>query len=250
VDGALTTTLGPFLRYRGTNFVTNEDGSLAVLIRATEASSSPRIKAFAPGGRPTFEADCNGHALIVAVAPEGTGVLVEANDGEHAQGRWSWVTKTGYASTLDLRPNPHLLAWVPGTTRALVACSIGDRPATFKLIEFAKGRVLWQVEDPAARAAYRTDEQVAIEKGHVLLAGIECTVVDGIGYWQRTVYALELATGKPEASWRSPSTGPPGYSAPQFVRTAGGLFLVSDEDFARFPMADMEALKNGWRSGS
>ena len=252
VDGRLASTLGPFLRYRADNFETNEDGSLAVLIRATTSSSTPRIQAFAPGGRPTFEADCNGHALIVAVAPEGKGVLVEANeeDGEHVQGRWSWVTKTGYASTLDLRPNPHIVAWVPGKPRALVACSVGDCPATFRLIDFAEGRVVWQADDPAARAAYRSNEQVAIEEGHVLLAGIECTVVDGIGHWQRSVYALELATGKLEASWRSPFTGPPGFSAPQFMRTAGGLFLVSDENFARFPMADLASLKNGWRSGS
>ena len=246
VDGVRKSVLGPFLRYRVASVCTGDDGSLAVMIRGEANADLPRVAAFSPLGRATFEAECGAHASIVAISPGGAGVLIEGTGSESRARRWSWVTKAGVKPTPNLGSNAHLLAWVPNSSRALVVSTGKDPRATFRLVDFAVGTVVWKAKDPAQRAAYRPQGQVVIEAAYVLLSGIECSVTEGRGYWQRGLYALDLVTGKRVATWRSDFREAPGYEPLRFVRASGVLSLISDEEFSPFPLADLKTRKRGW----
>lgn len=250
VDGSHVATLGPYLRYRAEDFHTNEDGSLAVLVRPSPDVPTPQVRAFAPGARPTFVANLDEHALVVAVAPRGAGVLVATNDESARPSRWLWVTEDGALPAPGVGPNPVVLGWVPGTATMLLACSGADPRVTYELVDLTEGRVRWSATDPAEKASFRGPESVVVDDGLVLLAGIECKVVEGVGHWLRSVYALDLATGAPLATWRSSYRGPPGYEDLRFARRAGQLYVVSDEAFASFPPDDLASRTNGWRAGT
>mgnify|MGYP001814571002 CR=1 FL=1 len=248
VDGVLAKTLGPFLRYQGSTVQANEDGSLAVLVRPAPSIPTPRLAAFSSAGHPRFTTDLSCHGGIVAVAPGGSGVLFETNDESLLPSQWRWATKEGVRRVPEVGPNPVVLAWVPDTASAVVASSIGTS-VTYRLVDFEAGAVRWTAQDPAAKAAFRGPESVVVEGGHVLLAGIECRVVEGIGHWLRSVYALDVATGTLAAAWRSNYRGPPGYDDLRFARLAEKLYVLSDQVFAPLPLDEMAARTNGWREG-
>jgi len=246
-DGRLLTHVGPYPRYaKRRDFVLGDDGSMAVLALKEPGSSSVRVVVFAPGGKPSFDADAGGEAMIASVAPDGRGVVLQGNGERYAETEFTWISKAGTSRTLQLEPNPWLSRWVPGTAREVVTYGLAGKNPRFRLVDWESGETIWDVADPVEGVSHR-EVGIAIERNMVLLAGIQCRVIDGEGFWRRTCEALDVGTGAVVARWHSVDTGPPGMSVPGFMRIEGQLWLVADDAFAPFPIEDIGRKVGGWQ---
>jgi hypothetical protein len=242
-EGKLVASVGPYPRFKAERFVLGEDGSMAVL--TVKDAGSVRVVAFAPEGRPSFEADAGGDAMIISVAPGGLGVVIQANGERYVQNEFIWVSKAGTSRTLKIELNAWLSRWVPGTARCIVTYGLGGKNPRFRLVDWESGKTVWDIADPAEGISDRC-EGIAIEGDLVLLAGIE-TYPAPSGDWCRTSEAIELGTGTLVGRWRSNGISPPGHLVPRFMRLEGKLWLVADDAFAPFPLEDVRKKVNGWR---
>jgi hypothetical protein len=240
-EGKLLNSLGPFHKARRLEL--GEDGSTAVL--TLNESGSARVVVFAPGGKPSFEADAGGDARVLSVAPGGLGVVLEGNGERHVENELTWLSKKGTSRKLKIEPNPWLSRWVPGTARQVVTYGLAGENPRFRLVDWESGETVWDIADPAKGTSSRM-EGVAVEGDLLLLAGIESR--DGWrGEWCRASEALDLGTGKLVASWCSGGFGEPGLPVPKFMRLDGRLWLVADDAFAPFPVEDIRKKTNGWQ---
>jgi hypothetical protein len=242
VDGEGVGRTDAYPVWKGRGLSVGDDGTLAAIVAPeTGGKNGPRVVVLWPGKRPTmrraaaFEVPCHPDAIVEAVAPGARGVVVNVLD------KRSWLSKAG-TRDLDLGPNPSVVAWAPDSARAVVATSVGYR-TRHHLVDFDTGATLWTAPDaPRERAA-----SVVIEGDLVLIAALEAQAVEDVAVWRRVIRALDLATGKPVATWRSCVAGPVGYSeAPVFMRSTAKLYLVAPDQFAPVPMDDIRARRNGW----
>lgn len=243
VDGEFKGRAGPAVRWRGRPVRIGEDGSLAIEAGKRPGERGMRVLVFAPGAQATFEVPLGTEESVVQVAPAGKGVLLR-RPKEGAADEWLFASAKAL-KPLDLGNNPDVLAWVPGTTQAIVASGAEDAPR-LRLVDLESGATVWDVPDQPLRGRRRSPG-VTVEGDLVLVSGLEATVVAGASRWRRRVDALERATGKPVATWRSTDAGPVGLAEPAVFRRAGDvLHLVTPEGFATVPVADIREKTNGW----
>ena len=84
---------------------------------------------------------------LQTTAPNGGGVLVHPNAGGEARNTFTFYTKAGKVSSLDVGPNAGFSTWLPGTATALMHTSVGH-DYRFLLIDWNAGKRLWDVRDP------------------------------------------------------------------------------------------------------
>jgi hypothetical protein len=244
VDGKWTGRAGPALRWRGRSVHVGEDGSVALEVGRAPGERGMRVLVFAPGAKAAFEAKPEADDSVEGVAPAGRGVVLRRPRAEGGD-ELLFASAAGIRP-LDLGVNAHVAAWLPGTSKAIVTCGTDDAPR-LRLADLETGAVAWDVEDQPL-GGRRAWPGVAIEGDLVLLSGLEASAVGKVTHWRRRVDALELGSGKPVATWRSAFAGAVGYAeAATLQRRGATLFLVTREQFAPVPVADVRARTRGWQ---
>ncbi|MCI0458024.1 MAG: hypothetical protein L0Z62_13755 [Gemmataceae bacterium] len=244
VAGKCVGTVGPFLQYESRNVRVGDDGSIGLLVWKDESKKVPQVIAAGPDGKITVKADCDGPVDAPKAAPDGVGVLVQPNTGE-GRNTWSYYTRGGKQSTLYVGPNAYLVCWLPGTTRALCSTALGST-YRFHLIDWAKGRRLWAIDDPNPARAGSSGPQVASLGGLLLFAGLESIRLGGNGEPVRSLQAVEARTGQVVARWH-PTPLKRFADGDRLVRQGERLFLVADDEFAEIRLQDVARGKHGWK---
>ncbi|MBC8869318.1 MAG: hypothetical protein H8E44_07860 [Planctomycetes bacterium] len=213
LSGKLATTIGPFVQYRGRDVRPAADGSLALLTWKTEGEKQAQIVVTGPDGKVRFRVDCDQSVDSPEAAPVGRGVLARIEGREEPPVVFRFYDADGTRTTISVGPNAHLVSWVPETTTALFATSVGHTHR-FKLIDCTTGEAKWEIAEPV-QPHVSTYPSVAIEGAYVLFAGIDFA-------------AVGLHDGKIMASWKPDCSRP---DAPRFVRRDDRLFLVANDQF-------------------
>jgi hypothetical protein len=244
-DGKLACTLGPFPQYQAQDVHLGADGSLA-LLAWREKEKTAQVVVAGPDARVQFRADCEGPVLSPIPAPEGAGVLVQANAGGQARNTFTYYDRTGKLSSLNVGPNAGFLAWLPGTARALMHTSVGY-DYRFHLIDWATGKRVWDVPDPNPARVPGSLPPVAVLKDCVLIGGLKYVPWDVHEVSVRGIDALDPKTGQVVARWSPEPLHQQGRDEGRFLNLDGKLFLVTDEEFGVINPDDITAKKNGWK---
>ncbi len=238
VDGEPAGRVGP--AKTESQFYVAEDGSLAIV--AAPAAGERRLVVFGPRAKPSFDAPCRVGDEIDSVAPGGRGAVVR-REGKSGASGLVFVGRDA-ERPLDVGISPHVIAWAL-PAKLLVASGVGA-DMQLRLVDVDTGAVLWHVEDQPL-GGFRSSQPAAVEGDLVLVSGLEPQNVDGASHWRRRVDALDLATGKRVAIWRSDFVGPIGYAeAPHFAKRGERLFLVARDTFAPVRLADVREKSHGW----
>jgi hypothetical protein len=245
MSGKLAGTVGPFLQYQSQDVHLGLDGSLALLVWKEAEKKTPQIVVAGSDGKIRFRADCDGPVMSPVVAPDGGGVLVQANTGGDSQNTFTYYTGNGRVSSLNVGPNAHFMAWLPGTATALFHTSIGH-DYHFHLIDWNKGRRLCDVADPCPARVLGPAPTVAVVKDYLLIGGLEYVAWGDGKEPVRSIYALDARTDHLVARWMPKPLNQPARDPGRFLRLGNKLFLVTDEEFAELALADIAAKKNGW----
>ena len=243
IDGKWIGRAGPALRWKGRSVCVGDDGSVALEVGRPAGESGMRVLVFAPGAKSTFQATPEVDDSVVSVAPAGRGVILR-RPRTQIDDQLLFATAAG-VRPLDLGLNAHVAVWLPGTSKAIVTSGLEDAPR-LRLVDLDTGAVAWDVDDQPL-GGRRSWPGVAIEGDLVLLSGLEAAAVGKVSHWRRRIDALDLATGKTVAVWRSAFVGPVGYAeAPALLRRNGALHFVTREQFAPVSVTDIREKKNGW----
>jgi hypothetical protein len=239
-EGRLAGTVGPFLQYQGQDVHLGADGSLALLTWRDAEKKTPLVVVAGPDGRVRFRAECDGPALFPQPAPGGAGVLVQANAGGAARNEFTFYTKAGKRSSLNVGPNAVFMAWLPGTMTTLFSTSVGY-DYRFQLIDWSTGMRLWDIADPNPARVPGTLPPVAVAGDFLLVGGLE-----GVPRGTRSLYALDAKKGGVVARWLL-TPGQAASDGGRFLALGKRLFLVTDEEFAEVDVEDIPAKRNGWK---
>jgi hypothetical protein len=244
-DGKLAGTIGPFLQYHSQDVQLGADGSLALLVWK-EKDKTVQVVGVGPDARVRFQVDCEGSVMSPIPAPDGAGVLVHANAAGQARNTFSYHTKAGRLSSLNVGPNAGFLAWLPGTTRALMHTSIGY-DYRFHLIDWSTGKRLWDIPDPNTARVPGSLPAIAVVKDYLLIGGLKYVPLDGHEGPVRSIHALNQKTGQTVAQWLPDPLSQKARDEGRFLNLDGKVFLVSDEEFAEVNLDDIPAKCNGWK---
>jgi hypothetical protein len=247
VDGKLAGTVGPYLQYQGQDVHLGADGSLALLAWKDEDKKTAEVVVVGPDRKVRFRAGCEGPVLFPEPVPEGNGVLVQTNAGGDARNTFTFYTKGGRTSSLNVGPNPGLVAWLPGTPTALVHTSIG-RDYRFHFIDWSTGKRLWDVADPNHARVPGAFPPVAVAKDLLLIGGLESVAWGDHQESVRSIHAVDPKTGQVVAHWLPSPLHQAARDGGRFLQLGLKLFLVTDEEFAEVDLGDIAARRNGWRS--
>ncbi len=242
IAGKRVGTVGPFAQYQGQGVELGADGSFACLTWNDDGAKKPQVVVAGPDGRQRFRVDCDGPAIAPAPAPGGAGVLVRVNDGGTT---FTCYTAAGKGASLELGPNAGLLTWLPGTLKAVMHTSVGPT-YRFQLVDWASGKILWEIADPLAPRVVGALPAVATLGDHVLFAGREWRRLGEHEEAVRTLCALDAATGRVTARWQPEPLQPARHDG-RFLRLGEELYLVTDDEFAAIAPADIAARANGWQ---
>lgn len=243
VAGKLAGTVGPFPQYKGMGIEVGADGSVALLAAKPGADQSRQVVVAGPDAKVRFRVKCDGLAIAPAPAPGGTGVLVRTNASGDARNTFTFYTKAGKASSLNVGPNAGLLAWLPGTTRAVMHTSIGY-DYRFHLVDWKTGKRLWEIADPNPARVPGSLPASAVTAHHLLVGGRQ-----QMGPHNEPVlslYALDIKTGKRAAHWL-PAPLRPAADDGHFLQLGKDLYLITDEEFSLIHVAEITGKKNGWK---
>ncbi|HVS36810.1 MAG TPA: hypothetical protein VMS17_14715 [Gemmataceae bacterium] len=246
VAGKQLGAVGPFLQYKGQDVQLGSDGSLALLAWKDADKKKPQVIAVGPDGKVRFRADCDGPIISPMPAPDGSGVLVHVNASGDARNLFLFYTKDGKASSLVVGPNAGLLAWLPGTTTALMHTSIGY-DYRFHLIDWSSGKRLWEIPDPEAARVPGELPSVDVGSDWLLIGGLESVKQQDQAAAVRSIHALDPKTGQVVAHWLPEPPNLASRAGGRFLRHGKILFLVTDEEFSEVNADDIAARKNGWR---
>jgi len=221
VAGKLTSTLGPFVQYRGRDVKSAADGTLALPVWKTESKNHAQVIIAGPDGKIRFRIACDQPIGSLEAAPGGRGILLRVEAREEPPVVFRFYGTDGPRTTSPVGPNAHLVAWVPKTVTALFATSIGHKHR-YKLIDCLAGETRWEIAEPV-RPHPHTYPSVAVDQEHVLFGGIDFAAVD-------------IKTGKVTAHWQPDRSRP---DAPRFVRCDGRLFVVASDQFTEIRLDDI-----------
>lgn len=246
VDGKPAGTLGPFLQYQGQDVHLGEDGSVALLIWRDQGKKTAQVVVAGPNAGLRLRVDCEGPVMSPVPGPDGAGVLVQANAGGFGRNTFTFYTKAGKASSLNVGPNAGFVAWLPGAAAALMHTSIGH-DYRFHLIDWNTGKRVWDVADPNPARVPGALPPVAAAKGYLFVGGLEYVRWGGRQEAVRSLYALDPKTGRVVAHWLPEPLNQPARDDGRFLQLGGKLFLVTDEEFAEVEVDDIPARTHGWK---
>jgi hypothetical protein len=238
-DGKLLATVGPYLKYLGNDIQLGDDGSIAIPTWKTKEKRFAQIEAIGPDGKEKFRADCDGPIGGVFPAPNAAAVLVARGDGSGMFSLYDGTTKR------PITPHGHnvrFVAWVPGTTTALMQSSVGF-DSSWELIDGRSAKSLWNIHHPNPARPEWTGTTVAVTRDYVLLAEEELVNARPA----RSIYALETKTGKLAAHWLPSGANYPMTEGQTFLTLGEHLYLVSDSECSEIRFEDIAAHKGGWK---
>jgi hypothetical protein len=246
VDGKLAGTLGPFLQYQGQDVQLGCDGSVAFLVWKDEKKNVVQVVVAGPSAKVRFRVNCEGPVMSPIPAPDGAGVLVQINAGGQAHNTFTFYTKAGKVSSVNVGPNAGFLAWLPGTTTAVMHTSVGH-DYRFHLIDWKTGKRVWDIPDPNPARVPGALPPVTVVRDTLLLGGLE--LIKGKEHQEsiRSIYALDPKTGKILAHWLPEPLNQPSADGGRFLQLGGKLFLVTDEEFGEIKVDDITAKIGGWK---
>ncbi len=237
-DGKLLGSIGPYVNYLGNEVELGDDGSIALLTWKTKDERTAQIVAIGPAGKETFRVDWDGSVRNAVPAPGAAGVLVQPND---ARGGFIFYDAKGRCAMPGPGPNGRFVAWVPGTMTALMETSV-SYDASWQLIDWQAGKPIWKIDHPTPAPTDWSTTSVAITKDYVLMAEHEmvqrCPV--------RTMYALDLKTGKVVAHWLPKPRGYPTTDSQTLLKLGEHVYLVADSECSEIKLDDIAAHRGGW----
>ncbi len=246
LSGKLASTIGPFDQYEGGGVQLGEDGSLAFLAWKSEENKIAQVVVVGPDAKVRFQADCGELVCCPIVGPDGTGVLVRSNADENTLNTFTFYNKSGTVRSLDIRPNPGFIAWLPGSSKTLFQTSIGY-DNRYQLIDWETGNTLWDIPEPARGHRLLTTAALAVEDGFLLLGGLEFMKLGDREGPVRSIYAVDLQNGEVVSHWLPSPLYHFSLDGGSFIRLGEKLFLVSNTEVAEIELEDIAAKSNGWQ---
>lgn len=241
VKGELVNTIGPvILAWRHVRL--ENDGSLA-FVALDESEGRTKLLVVGPGGHEQFKVPCEAQVNIVAC--DRTRVLVaDAND----RTRLTLYDREGQTSAFVLRYNPNFLTWWPNTSRALFTI-VEDRANVLAMVDCLTGEVIWKSQLPNAMLTY--GPQAVFLDSMLLVRGLEIHEarfeVKNPTHPNRFLLAIESATGRTVARWRSPThLASPAYMA-DLLHLGDRVYYVSTRDFSEITAEEIKSNRNGWK---
>jgi hypothetical protein len=243
VMGKRVSSLGPFPKYRGDFIRLADDGCLALLTAPSNApvADASCIIVAGPDGQLRFQAQCDKPVIFPEVAPGGTGVLVMPNDSSVPS--FEFYCPTGKVSSFGVGPNGRFVAWVNDHGKAVFETSVGH-DESYRLVDCATAKTLWQATLP--HAGYSVGGGIAVHGGCLVISLFEYLDSGGHTVPMRTLYALDLQTGRLLGEWR------PNYyfdfklGRGELLSLSHHLYLIGDEEFSEISLADITQHRNGW----
>jgi hypothetical protein len=229
VAGKLAGTVGPFLQYKGRDVQGAADASLAFLAWKTKDQTAAQLVVAGPDGKPRFRADCGEDVDSPIAARGGKGVLARVTTGREPPVRFRFFQEGGERASFDVGPNGGLAAWVSEAGLALFSTSIGDA-YRYKLMDCTTGTTVWEIPEPVGHCPGACSA-VSVVGDRLLFAGATFAAVD-------VASGRIVARCQPNAAIRS---------SPWFATLGDRLFVVTDEEFTEFSLADIAARQNGWQ---
>jgi hypothetical protein len=249
VLGKYVGTVGPVPQYLGRSVELGSDGSFALLAWKDKQAEIAEVIVAGKDGRISFRAQCEGPVDSPIAAPGGAGALVTLNLPGNGHETFVFYTESGKVSSLKMGPNPTFLRWLPNGTKSIFTTSVGYKHR-YQLIDWQIGKILWDVADPASGLWERAVPRTAVIGEHVLLCGLEFMKLGEREGPVRSIYALDLASGKTAAHWLPEPNCHFSTDWGWFVRLDEKLFVIWGPEFAEIRYEDILAKKNGWRAAN
>jgi hypothetical protein len=235
--GKLAATIGPLPAYQGYEGNLAADGSLALLTaRSADNGDAARLLVFGPDGREAFRADCDGPVAAPNASPNGAAVLLVSDDIKNI---FSLYTPAGKTVSLDLGRAAFAAAWVPGTMKAVMENWAGES-YRIQLLDWQSGKQIWDQPDPLPGGAAWMYPAIAVTKDYVLVGGLENPP-------RRSVYALDIKTGKTIAHWAPEFDFDQVGEAGRFLQLGDRVFMMADHEFSEINLNDIAARAGGWK---
>ena len=114
--------------------------------------------------------------------------------------------------------------------------------AAWELIDCQTCKSIWKIDHPTPARPEWTTTSIAITKDYVLMAEHEIVQRRPV----RTMYALDLKTGKVVAHWLPQPTGYPTTDSQTLLKLGEHIDLVSYSEGSEIKMDDIAAHRGGW----
>jgi hypothetical protein len=244
VGGKLARTFGPYRQYESSGIYHGSDGSLVLLTWKTGDNNTPQIVAAGPDGKVTMHVDCIHPVMSPVVAPEARGVLVQPNGTD--RDTFSYYTAKGKVASYKPGPNAHCVTWLPKSATAVMSSSVGH-DYRFHLVDWTRGKQLWDIRDPCAARVPGWAPRVAVAKDYLLFAGREYVKWGERQDPVRCLYAVDSKTGKTVARWHpTPHRSSSDRDEPWFFPDGPKLYVMTPDEFSEINLDDIAAKKRGW----
>jgi hypothetical protein len=235
VSGQLAGSVGPYIQHALGGIHIGDDGSSALLAWTNEQRKALQVIVAGPDGKERFRSPVEKYSLIASVLPDGSGVLLEPDDGSHGQ-RFSLYTAAGKARTLTSDDYSYISTWLPHSQTALMVLNVNyeDR---FRLVDWETGKVLWDVRDPNRDPAPGTfGSSIALAPEYILISRAQA-------HSKRSIYALNIKTGEQMAHW----TGNPlAAEGGALTRAGDHIYFIGNDDFSEVRTEDIASFRSGW----
>lgn len=255
VHGKLANTVGPFRQYLAEDVHLRDDGSAALIVWKDESKKTAQLVVLNPGGKVSFQADCDNPVYSPIAAPEGVGALLRPNTGGTNQDTFLWYTRQGKLRSLDVGPNPYCVGWIPDTRKSLFSTSVGFE-RRYRLIDWDTAKTLWETPCPGdnghALAIGLTSRLIIFAVGELYRPGpwrgTQWILREGEKEWIRTFYAVSVENGSLVARWqalypRRLCTG----DRDNLLRLGNKLFFITSDEVTELSEEEIISKKNGWK---
>jgi hypothetical protein len=245
IGGKLARAFGPFWQYESSGVCHGADGSLVLLTLKNGDNKTPQIVAAGPDGKVTMQVDCIHPVMSPVVAPGARGVLVQPNGAE--RNTFSYYTTKGKVASFKPGPNASWITWLPQSATALMSSSVGH-DYRFHLVDWTKGKQLWDIKDPCAARVPGWAPRVVAAKDYLLFAGREYVKLGERQEPVRCLYAVDIKTGKTAARWHpTPQRTSSDRDEPWFFSDGPRLYVMTPDEFSEVDLDDIAAKKRGWQ---
>lgn len=244
-SGRLAGTAGPFVQCRTHGVKLSPDGSSALLVmNERPGRTTVDLVVVGADGKVRFQTVCRDRVDGIFPVNDGRSVLVRL---EQQGGTFKYFRPDLGWKSLEIGEGyPMLASTLPDPETVLFYSS--KKEMSIKLVDLADGDVLWDIPHPGNdEYMVKRMPEAAVFNEWILLSFIVRPHTDIWHGVTRIVAAVEIATGKVAARWRS-SLLSTRYTEPgRFFVRDGRLFLVYHDEFAEIRREDILKERFGWK---
>jgi hypothetical protein len=170
---------------------------------------------------------------------------------------------SGRITKIEPKPNGHVLGWVDGSKRMIMATGLGDE-YTYHLLDWSTGKLVWSIEDPLEYTPMFARHGMAISKDYLILSGLAIresiahgpVIPNDLKGTVRMLAAIDIKKGKLAAKWYEPvfsgkwqiATGLPPMpsSGGALIWYKGKLYHMTGDQFSEIDFNEIKNFENGW----